>query len=203
MKHTRLIYFIGALPWVAVIIILGWLFLLRFPLGGVRTFSFPFDGTQPWLQPFSPTERVTVAGPQDGGWIGQRIIGDPVYATAQAPGVFDRVTVTLVARPTGQPTVAIGLLRDPHAWAIELHPVFGQGSEPEMLADGWYRFTTTFALSYPQDQLKFVLSAPGIASRQGMVEIRSVDLRYERPRFSASEFWRVLKREIFLIRERL
>ena len=120
------------LPWAAAVVCLGWLASMRLSPGGAFGTHFVFDGTHPWMDPFVPAERVTPAGPQTGGWTGQRLLQDPVYASARAPGLFDRVNVTLEAKTTNQPFLEFGLLRDPASFAFELHPLWS-----EALSKGW------------------------------------------------------------------
>ncbi|MSR85706.1 hypothetical protein EXS71_04735 [Candidatus Uhrbacteria bacterium] len=186
-------------PWLAMSAVLLWLFLSRFPLDGTAKYFFILDKPHRALDILLPTQRVTSAGLQSDGWIGQRMFDEPVYSSAHAPGVYDHVDISLEVRTT-EPALAIGLLRDPAKWQVELHPVL---KEAEKLSDGWVRVHASFDLPFPQDELKFVLSAPGLKMHQGQVDVRAVDLRYSRPRLSVSEWWRVMKREIFLIRQRL
>ncbi|MBM3204780.1 hypothetical protein FJZ48_02250 [Candidatus Uhrbacteria bacterium] len=68
---------------------------------------------------------------------------------------------------------------------------------------GWLRLSTTYLLPLSGDPLKFVLSAPGIFSRSGAVDIRTVDLIYERPALSPREWWKAVKKELALAWRRL
>jgi hypothetical protein len=45
------------------------------------------------------------------------------------------------------------------------------------------------------DTLRFVLSAPGIASRLGAVDIRNISVAYRRPALSFDAWWGVLRQE--------
>lgn len=74
---------------------------------------------------------------------------------------------------------------------------------PQELPDGWYKFTTAFSLPQTEDPIKFVLSAPGIFFRGGAVDIRHVELRYERPPLSWGEWWKRVRQELRLAWHRL
>lgn len=67
---------------------------------------------------------------------------------------------------------------------------------PEPLEDGWYRGIVRFDLDPSRDHARFAISAPGIETRAGAVDIRSVTLTYRRPPLNASEWWRIVKREL-------
>ncbi len=125
---------IFALPWVICFGILVWLIAWRFPLDGKIHFVFAFDGTSPWFDAFLPAERVTPVGSQEGGWVGQRVKAEPVYAGARLPGMFDQVTVGLNFKPTHQPLLEFGMLRDPQTSSFELRPLWS-----EALSHGWRR----------------------------------------------------------------
>jgi len=136
------------LPWIAASVCLAWLILLRIPPSGAASYSFIFDGTHPWLDPFLPAERVTPAGPQSGGWTGQRILRDPVYASARAPGLFDQVRLTLEAKTDHQPFLEFGLLRDPVTFSFDLHPFWS-----EALSQGWHHVSVSSTQGYVKDGL--------------------------------------------------
>ncbi|MEN9558721.1 MAG: hypothetical protein RL141_1090 [Candidatus Parcubacteria bacterium] len=97
----------------------------RFPPTGVAVFDIPLDGRSAWVDPFLPAERVTSPGPQDdGAWVGQRILQDPVYASARLPGVYETVDVELEFRTLRQPLLEIGLLRDEKTQQFEFRPIW-------------------------------------------------------------------------------
>ena len=128
------VFLLCVLPWLASVVVLAWLLDQRFPLSGERYFSFPLDGRSAWFDPFLPWDRATTYGVKPEGWIGQRIVGDPVYAGIRRPGIFDRVQVTLETRAFKQPLMEIGILRDAKTFAFENVPVWS-----ERLASGWRR----------------------------------------------------------------
>ncbi|MFH1078468.1 MAG: hypothetical protein V1745_04300, partial [Patescibacteria group bacterium] len=66
---------------------------------------------------------------------------------------------------------------------------------PQDLGDGWYRATFPYDIDPTMDTLRFVLSAPGIASRMGAVDIRRVTVTYRRPALSFEQWWTVLRQE--------
>ncbi|KAA0205511.1 hypothetical protein EDM68_05545 [Candidatus Uhrbacteria bacterium] len=122
------------LPWSLAIGLLGWVVSLRFPIDGVARFSFTFDGSSPWLNPFQPGERVTSPGRQPEGWTGQRIIGEPVYSSARLPGAYDTLEIAMEVKPLRQPLAELGLLRDEEAFSFEMEPLWS-----EALSSGWRR----------------------------------------------------------------
>ncbi len=118
--------------WLGVVVTLAALLFLRIPLDGRRHFSFAFDGRSPWLGTFLPGQRATSIGLQPEGWIGQRILQDPVYASARVPGVFDRLDTALEIRPNQQPFIEMGLRRESLEETFEMQPVWSQ-----VLSHGW------------------------------------------------------------------
>lgn len=120
------------LVWIPVLVGTGWVLAQRFPASGIASFDFPFDGQSPWFHPFQPGERVTSPGPQKDGWIGQRILQEPVYGSARIPGSYDTVSVFFDVRANNQPLAELGLLRDEAAFAFEMKPLWSKA-----LASGW------------------------------------------------------------------
>ncbi|MCI0479490.1 hypothetical protein L0Y59_03015, partial [Candidatus Uhrbacteria bacterium] len=66
---------------------------------------------------------------------------------------------------------------------------------PEDLGDGWYRATFAYDIEPTMDRLRLVLSASGIASRMGAVDIRRIAVTYRRPALSFDEWWNVFWQE--------
>lgn len=120
------------LPWIAGASLLVGLLFLRLPPDGVRRLSFTLDGSSPWFNPFIPSQRVSQAGVQSGGWIGQRIFKGPVYANARVPGVFDQVEIALEVRPSTQSLIELGLSQDAAGETFEIRPLWSQA-----LSKGW------------------------------------------------------------------
>lgn len=74
---------------------------------------------------------------------------------------------------------------------------------PQDLGDGWKKATLDFALKPNQRDLRFVLSAPGMAARVSAVDIRRVDMVFERPVSSWQAWWDILKQELVVAWQRL
>jgi len=127
---SRLIALI--LVWIPAIIGFGWILLQRFPESGIAKFEFVFDGRSPWFHPFQPGERVTSPGPQKDGWIGQRILMEPVYGGARLPGAYDTVDVSFDIKAKNQPIAELGVLRDEATFAFEMKPLWSRA-----LSIGW------------------------------------------------------------------
>lgn len=134
------------LTWGLACGLLFWVISLRFPMDGTARFSFAFDGTSPWFNPFQPGERVTSPGPQPEGWVGQRILGDPVYGAARLPGAYDTVDINLEVRSLRQPIAELGLLRDEASFAFEMNPLWF-----EALSSGWHKVKFGNREGYVQD----------------------------------------------------
>lgn len=113
-----------SIPWIVAICVMGWLVYVRYPPTGIFTVSSSVDGKSAWINPFLPTNRVTAAGQQPDGWIGQRIVDDPTYFTARVPGPYDTVDVTVEYRPMYQPIVEFGMVRDAAGTNLQLLPMF-------------------------------------------------------------------------------
>lgn len=124
MKHHPLAIVGAAILWTVSVMGLAWLVLQRLPPSGTVTFDVPFDGRSAWINPFLPAERTTPPGEQNGGWKGQKVIADPVYASARIPGVYDEVEVSVDFRPNNQPLIELGVLRNLEAFQFEFQPLW-------------------------------------------------------------------------------
>ncbi len=124
---------IAVIPWMIAIFVLIYVLGLRFPLDGTVQFSHAFDGSGIWFTPFEPGERVTSPGAQDEGWRGQRILDEPVYASARWPGVYDDLSLSFEMKTVRQPLVEIGLLRDEATRAFEMKPLWSD----TLMSDEW------------------------------------------------------------------
>lgn len=67
---------------------------------------------------------------------------------------------------------------------------------PVQLGDGWYRSHARFALQPGQQQLRFVLSAPGMAARAAAVDIRSLSLTFSRDQQNLQTWWSIVRQEL-------
>lgn len=132
-----------AIPWIAAVAVLGWFVVQRFPPSGVFTVEAAMDGTNPFIHPFLPSERVSPPGAQEGGWTGQRILGDPVYASARVPGPYDRVRFDIEYRPVRQPLLEFGLARDPAGVDLDLRPMYFE----ELNTSAWIPVSGGYALA--------------------------------------------------------
>ncbi len=134
MKIPRSIIIVFcALPWVAAVLSLWYLALLRFPLSGIFIAETAMDGQSAWINPLLPSERTTSPGRQMDGWIGQRIIGDPTYFTARVPGPYERVEVEIEFRPLHQTLAEFGIVHDAEGKNMELRQLYFE----ELGIDAW------------------------------------------------------------------
>jgi hypothetical protein len=67
---------------------------------------------------------------------------------------------------------------------------------PVALDDTWYRASQTFTLDPNLDTLRFVLSAPGVASRVGAVDIRRMTLTYHREPLTFASWFDLVRQEV-------
>lgn len=63
------------------------------------------------------------------------------------------------------------------------------------MGDGWYRVQTSFTIPKTSAHQRIALSAPGITSRLGAVDIRFVTIRYRRNPLTLNSIWEVLLAE--------
>ncbi len=126
--------------------LLFWITSLRFPMDGAARFSFALDGQSPWFNPFQPGERVTSPGRQTEGWVGQRILGEPVYGSARLPGAYDTLNMSLEVKSLRQPIAELGLLRDEASFSFEMNPLWS-----EALSSGWRHVKLGNREGYVQD----------------------------------------------------
>lgn len=122
------------LPWVCALGLFGWILIQRFPPSGIFVATSVMDGAHPFINPFLPSERASVPGPQVDGWVGQRITGDPTYFTSRVPGPYEQVEVEVEFRPLRQPLLEFGIVRDAEGKDLDLAPLYSS----ELEADNWH-----------------------------------------------------------------
>lgn len=141
-KAWRLLY---VFPWIGAFLLCVWLVHLRVPFSGVRTFDLGLDGRSPWFDPFLPGQRASVIGAQDGGWIGQRILAEPVYASIRLPGIYTSANIGLEFRAPKQPLIEVGLRHEPGE-AFTMQPLWS-----EALSKGWRRVSWGGRMGYVRE----------------------------------------------------
>lgn len=67
---------------------------------------------------------------------------------------------------------------------------------PEDLGEGWYRARFSFPIEVAQDGLRFVLSAPGLASRLGAVDVRRIGVTYRREHLPYTSRWKIFLQDL-------
>lgn len=75
--------------------------------------------------------------------------------------------------------------------------------QPTKIDTEWWHVTSTFSLPQGVERVKLALGAPGIFSRQGAIDLRSLDLEFSRPPMSRDTTWIYLKRELSALWHRL
>ncbi len=76
-----------------------------------------------------------------------------------------------------------------------LQAVLTSYSKTQDLGNGWRRASAVFVLPKNADTVRFVLSAPGIMSRAGAVDIRNMTYTFKRPPMTFDTWWRYLLQE--------
>lgn len=107
-----------------------WVLDRHVPRDGTLTIDIPLDGRSPWFEAFLPGQRATAPKTQEGGWIGQRVTDEPVYARLRLPGAYETAQVSIEFRPNDQPLVEIGVERgaEPNT-SFELVPLWSRELE--------------------------------------------------------------------------
>lgn len=139
-----LVFILCAIPWAVAAYGLYSLVTLRFPSSGTFVAESRLDGKNPWIFPFLPSERVSTPGKQEDGWIGQRITGDPVYATAHVPGPYETADVSVEYRVNHQPLVEFGVVRDAAGKGLEMTPLYSS----QLDSADWSRVNDGSALGF-------------------------------------------------------
>lgn len=162
MFWRRLPLVIGCLlPWVVAGGVGLWVVQRHIPKDGVMTIDIPLDGRSPWFEAFLPGQRATSPGVQDGGWVGQRITDDPVYARIRLPGAYDVAEVMMEFRPEDQSLLEIGVERGREpAVSYELVPLWS-----EQLETSAYVSTTVNGVRWLVDPLVGAAATAADASR--------------------------------------
>ncbi len=134
-------------PWLVAFLAVCILVLKHIPPSGVWQHSLILDGTSPWLATFLPSERVTRPFQQSDGTTVQRILAEPVYASARVPIVADSAELALEAKVTRQPLIELGGSQD-LLGSTETTPVWS-----EVLARGWRRVEHETLTGYVREGL--------------------------------------------------
>jgi len=132
------VYASALTPWIAAGFLVVWILGLRFPASGVFVAQSDMTGRSAFIYPFLPAERTLSPGANEGGWTGQRIVGDPVYMNARLPGPYETVDVAMEFKTTRQPLIEFGLVKDAEGKQLDMKPWFST-----MLENGsWTRKTS-------------------------------------------------------------
>jgi len=121
-----MVYIIAAIPWFIGLVCVLWVLSLRFPMNGIFYTQSDLTGKNAFIYPFLPAERTVSPGLQEGGWLGQRILGDPVYMSARIPGPYQTVDVEMEFRAIHQPLIEFGVVRDASGAELDMKPWFSQ-----------------------------------------------------------------------------
>ena len=68
--------------------------------------------------------------------------------------------------------------------------------KPTQLEGDWLTSTFTYHLNPSLDQLRFVLSAPGVASRAGAVDVRRITFTYHRAAYTFHDWLMIIRQEL-------
>ncbi len=93
-----------------------WIVFQYFGGNGVLTLAYQFDGAGLAISELSPHGRaLDLEQNQDNGETYQRVVGEPVYFTANLPGSYDRLTVELEYQNPEQTVVELGVKQTSNA----------------------------------------------------------------------------------------
>jgi hypothetical protein len=82
-----------------------------------------------------------------------------------------------------------------HGLAEGLEAVLTNYQKVKRLEGDWISAKTEFSIPESADMIRLVLSAPGIGSRAGAIDIRSIKLAYRREPMNWQTWWQVLYKE--------
>ncbi len=126
---SPIVWVICGIFWLMALGVAGMFLYVRFPASGVFVASGNLTGNDPFVYPFLPSERTLYPTGKDVDFVGQRIIGDPVYANVRTPGPYDQVTVEMEFRTLHQPLLELGLIRDAAGKELEMRPWYAEALE--------------------------------------------------------------------------
>lgn len=121
-----LVFIIALLPWLAGIFVIFWILALRFPVSGTFVTQTDFSGDNAYIYPFLPAERTTSPGKQAEGWVGQRVVSDPVYLNVRTPGPYKTMEVSMEYRALRQPLLEVGIVRDTAGTQLDMQPLYSE-----------------------------------------------------------------------------
>ncbi len=122
----------------AAVVGIGALAYLRYPPSGTFHVTSHMDGKSPWIFPFLPSERVSQPGAQPDGWSGQRLTGDPVYASVRVPGPYESADVSIEYRVDRQPLLEFGTSQQADGSSATMIPMYSA----ELNHTDWHAVTT-------------------------------------------------------------
>lgn len=115
------------IPWALAVYGLMWIVNAHAPADGTMVIDIPLSGRSPWFEAFLPGQRASSPGEQEGGWIGQRITDEPVYARLRVPGAYQTADIEMEVRPHEQPLLELGIERGMEpAVSYEMLPVWSR-----------------------------------------------------------------------------
>ncbi len=146
-RTSLLFSWLFLLPWCVAGLLIALFVVNHIPPLGVWRESFVFDGASPWLATFLPADRVMRPTKGADGVSFQRVLAEPVYASARLPMVADTAELSLEAKIVRQPLVELGGSQDTLG-STETMPVWS-----EVLSRGWRRVERGDMVGYVREDL--------------------------------------------------
>ncbi len=122
MLPKSLVYLLCSIPWILGLIVIFFILSLRFPINGIFIANSDLSGASAFIYQFLPAERTILTNVSEHGFLGQRIIEDPVYINARVPGPYPKVEVEMEFKVMYQPLVELGIIRDKFGKQMDMVP---------------------------------------------------------------------------------
>ncbi len=126
MLPKPLVYLFCVIPWILGLGAVFFILSLRFPVSGVFVAESNLSGTSAFVYQFLPAERTISAKDAEHGFVGQRVIEDPVYINARVPGPYPKVEVEMEFKVMHQPLVELGIVRDKAGLQMDMFPWYSE-----------------------------------------------------------------------------
>lgn len=166
---------------VAPVVVLGWLTVKEIVPSGKVTAVYDMRRETPFVSKLYPKDRVSEAQRTPDGNFYRSFLVEPVYFDLKPGKQFEKVTVVVKYKNSGQAPLKMGPLVNKKEWAFDWRDLpAGDG--------GWLRAKEVFDFSKitPEgNNLRFGFSAPGLG--QNEVEIGGIEVVFERKPLTEKE----------------
>lgn len=178
--------------------LVGFLALKNLPPDGVLEARASAGEASPFISILRPEGRVTLAKDGETRYV---VTADPTYFQLTMPRFFHRATVTVEFRNELHFDIALGPSQSLTNWGFALQPLDTKAHPAEDIGDGWRRAQATFdasEMALANGEVQMALSVPRLGKSPGVVGVRSIAVRYERPALSAGDILAAIRRKLHL-----